>query len=315
MVTQTNATPWSPASIPAHVLTDVEIMAEGLSFPEGPVAMADGSVLVTEIDNAKFTRVTADGKVELIAQCEGGPNGAAIGPDGAAYLCNNGGRFASGNWKGGWIERVDLDSGKVDRLYTECDGRRLSGPNDIVFDANGDFWFTDTGKFKGREREVGSVFWATIDGSRIVEVAHPAETPNGVGLSPDDRTLYYAETVTGRLRRRTIVGPAELEPLQGHGMESLVVGMPGQQPFDSLAVDAEGNVCIATFLTGCITSISADGSSVVQYTFPPGLEDPMPTNICFGGPDLRTAYITMAHTGRLLRCPWPTAGLKLHYNA
>jgi gluconolactonase len=272
--------------------------------------MADGSVLITEIDNAKFTRVTADGKVELIAQCEGGPNGAAIGPDGAAYLCNNGGRFASGNWKGGWIERVDLSSGKVDRLYSECDGRRLSGPNDIVFDASGDFWFTDTGKFKGREREVGSVFWATIDGSRIVEVAHPAETPNGIGLSPDEKTLYVAETEAARLWAFPIEAPGVVkkDPWPSPHGGKLLAGMGGYQRFDSLAVQADGRICVATLVNGGITVISPDGRHVEHHPMP----DPMTTNICFGGPDMETAFITLSWTGRLVAVDWPSPGLKLN---
>ena len=306
---------WRPESIPTRELDDVALMAEGLLFPEGPVAFADGSVLLTEIDRGTLTRVSVDGSVEVVATCGGGPNGAAVGPDGWVYVCNNGGRWASGNWKGGWIEKVDPGNGTVEVVYRECDGRRLSGPNDIVFDSSGNLWFTDTGKFQGRIRDVGSVYYATADGKRISEVAHPAESPNGIGLSPEGHTLYYAETVTGRLRRRAIIGPGELEAVHGHGAETLVCGLPGLQPFDSLAVDAGGNICVATFVTGCITVISADGAEVTQYTLPPAFHDAMPTNLCFGGPDLTTAYITLAGTGRLISCSWPAPGLKLAYNA
>ena len=305
---------WRPGSIPTRPLEDVALLAEGLLFPEGPVAMADGSVLVTEIDRATVTRVGPGGEVDVVARCDGGPNGAAIGPDGWLYVCNNGGRWASGNWTGGWIEKVDLATGEVEAVYRDCDGRRLSGPNDIVFDSSGRFWFTDTGKFQGRVRDVGSVYYASVDGDHIAEVVHPAESPNGVGLSPDGTVLYYAETVTGRLRRRTITRPGQLRPPDGHGLETLVCGLPGHQPLDSLAVDAGGNICVATFLTGCITVVSPDGADVVQYTLPDGLADAMPTNLCFGGDDLTTAYITLAGTGRIVTCRWPTPGLRLEYN-
>jgi gluconolactonase len=310
--------PWRPESIPRRVLHDVTVLADDLQFPEGPVAMRDGSVLLVEVDRGTVTRVDADGRVEVVAECEGAPNGAAIGPDGALYLCNNGGRFARGTWDGGWIDRLDLGSGRVERLYTHHDGRRLSGPNDLVFDPSGGFWFTDTGKLRGRERDVGSLYYATIDGGRLVEAAHPVESPNGIGLSPDGRTLYYAETGTGRLRRRSITGagqPGQLEPTGAHDPETLVCGLPGDQLFDSLAVDSRGNVCVGTLLTGCITVASADGLSVGQWFLPPDLEDRLPTNICFGGPDLRTAYITLAGTGRLVACPWPVAGLALAFDA
>ena len=68
-------------------------IARGLQFPEGPVALDDGSVLLVEIARGTLTRVDADGKTSVVAECGGGPNGAAIGPDGAVYVCNNGGCF------------------------------------------------------------------------------------------------------------------------------------------------------------------------------------------------------------------------------
>lgn len=136
-----------------------EIVAENLAFPEGPVVTADGSVIVVEIKAGRVTRVRRDGRSEAVATPGGGPNGLAVGPDGALYLCNNGGFAWSGEEAGlmipggasadyscGRIERIDLATGKVERLYDRCDGHQLSGPNDIVFDAAGGFWFTDLGK-------------------------------------------------------------------------------------------------------------------------------------------------------------------------
>lgn len=301
------------APITTVVLDDVTVLAEGLSFPEGPVACADGSVLVTEIEAARVTRVGPGGEVDVVAACGGGPNGAAIGPDGGLYVCNNGGRFADGNWKGGWVERVDLATGSVDVLYTHDGERRLSGPNDIVFDGTGAFWFTDTGKFQGRQRDIGSLYYATIDGSRLEEAVFPAESPNGIGISPEGGTLYYAETVTARLRARRITGPGVLAPLEGHGIESVLCTMPGLCGFDSLAVDASGTVCIATLVSGGITAIAPDGATVTRYVLPPELEDPMTTNLCFGGPGLSTAFITLGTTGRLVSCPWPNPGLELAF--
>jgi len=306
--------PPAGAAVTTVVLDQVTVLAEGLSFPEGPVVCSDGSVLVTEIEAGRVTRVEPGGAIEVVATCGGGPNGAAVGPDGALYVCNNGGRFADGNWKGGWVERVDLSTGSVDVLYTHDGDRRLSGPNDIVFDGTGAFWFTDTGKFQGRQRDVGSLYYATIDGSSLEEVVFPAESPNGIGISPDGETLYYAETVTARLRARQITGPGELAPLVGPGVESVLCTLPGLQGFDSLAVDAAGNICIATLVTGGITSVAPDGPAVTQYQLPPDVEDPMTTNLCFGGPGRATAFITLGSTGRLVSCPWPVPGLELAYN-
>ena len=121
---------------------DVQIMASGLRFPEGPVALADGSVLVVEIAAGTLSRVDSNGGVTVVAECGGGPNGAAIGPDGAVYICNNGGQQfvrtgdrlmnslvnQNEDYVGGSIQRVDLDTGEVRTLYTECEGRSLSAP-------------------------------------------------------------------------------------------------------------------------------------------------------------------------------------------
>ncbi|MDE2355291.1 MAG: SMP-30/gluconolactonase/LRE family protein, partial [Alphaproteobacteria bacterium] len=68
---------------------EIQLVAEGLAFPEGPIAMADGSVILTEIEAGVLTRVTPDGKTQTVARTGGGPNGAAIGPDGAIWVTNN----------------------------------------------------------------------------------------------------------------------------------------------------------------------------------------------------------------------------------
>jgi gluconolactonase len=85
--------------------------------------------------------------------------------------------------------------------------------------------------------------------------------------------------------------------------------LPGYQLLDSMAVDGAGNVCVATLINGGITVISPDGASVEFIS----TGDPLTTNICFGGPDLRTAYITLTGTGKLVAMDWPRPGLKLHY--
>jgi gluconolactonase len=298
-------------------------ITSGLQFPEGPVVLPDGSVLVTEIRRGTLTRVDAQGRKTIVAKTGGGPNGAALGPDGYVYVTNNGGfewhevagLVVPGNqpadYIGGRIQRVNLDSGAVEDLYTECDGRPLRGPNDLVFDATGGFWFTDLGKTRERDRDRTGVFYARADGSSIREVIFPLDGPNGIGLSPDQRRLYVAETFSGRLWAWDVTAPGEVAkptlPLSNGG--ALVVGLPGMQLFDSLAVDAEGNVCVATLINGGITVASPDGTRVEHVPMP----DPMTTNVCFGGPGLRTAYVTLSASGRLVACDWPRPGLKLSF--
>ena len=302
------------------LLTEI---AAGLRFPEGPIAMPDGSMILVEIAAGRLTRVFADGTKRVIAEPGGGPNGAAIGPDGACYVCNNGGlrwhenagilrpTLQAEDYSGGRIERVDLATGAVTVLYTGAGDVRLRGPNDIVFDAQGGFWFTDLGKVRMRDQDRGGVWYAKADGSLIKEVVFPMVTPNGIGLSPAGDRLYVAETVPGRLWAFDIAGPGEIkhQPFPSPNGGHLVAGLPGYQLFDSLAVDAAGNICVATLFSGGITIISPDGASIEHVPMP----DIFTTNICFGGADLRTAYITLSATGRLVAMPWKQPGLALNY--
>ena len=301
---------------------ELRTLAEGLQFPEGPVAMPDGSVLLVEIRRGTLTRVAPDGTTSVVAECGGGPNGAAIGPDGAAYVTNNGGCFewldvagltlpgsCPTGWSGGSIQRVELGTGAVETLYTECDGRRLRAPNDLVFDAHGGFWFTDHGVRTERSADRTGVFYALADGSAIREVIAPLDAPNGIGLSPAGDRVHVAETYTGRVWSWDVPEPgvAVSAGPRGAAGGTLLAGLPGYQLLDSLAVDGEGNVCVGTLVNGGITVIPPDGGAVEHLAFP----DPLVTNICFGGPDLRTAYVTLSGSGRLVAVDWPRPGLRL----
>jgi gluconolactonase len=301
----------------------IDIVAEDLQFPEGPIAMADGSVLLVEIRRKTLTRVLPNGSKEIVAEFDGGPNGAAVGPDGAVYICNNGG-FAwaerpdgsigpSGtpeDYVTGSIQRVDLATGAVTTIYTDCDGRRLNGPNDLVFDKQGGFWFSDPGKSSAEWIQHGQLFYAKPDGSMIKRVRAPMVTPNGVGLSPDQTKLYVAETLTSRLWAFDVTGPGEIAD-PSPNIQSAVLGpLKGYQFLDSLAVEASGRVCVGTLLNGGISVFDPAGG-VEHVPFP----DHMVTNICFGGPDMQDAWITGSATGTLYRCRWPRPGLELNFNA
>ena len=298
-------------------------IARGLRFPEGPIAMPDGSVILVEIERGTLTRVATDGTTQVIARLGGGPNGAAIGPDGKCYVCNNGGfiwkeeapgfRRPAGradDYSGGRIERVDLTSGQAEVLYTECNGLPLNGPNDIVFDRHGGFWFTDLGKVYDRVMDRGAVYYARADGSLIKQATFPVMTPNGIGLSPDGRTLYVAETETSRLWSYAIAGEGELDlqPWPSPNGGRLVAGLPGYQRFDSLKVEANGNICVATLINAAINVFAPDGSWLESHPAP----EAYCTNLAFGGSDLRKVFVTLSGYGTLLEVDWPRIGLRLH---
>lgn len=305
----------------------IKEIASGLAFPEGPIALDDGSILLVEIGRGTLTRIDAAGKVSVVAELGGGPNGAALGPDGAVYVCNNGGMIftrsrATGlviptgtpdNYECGRIERVNLSTGKFERVYDAVDGKKLRGPNDLVFDGTGAFWFTDHGKTYPRQRDFGGVYYAAADGSAVREVVHPLFTANGIGLSPDNQTLYVADTESARVFAFDVKEPGVLrkDPFPApHGGRLLAAPGGALMRFDSLAVDAEGRVNVATLMHGGITVVSPDGAEISHVPLP----DAFTTNICFGGPDMRTAYITLSGTGKLIALDWPVPGLRLHHS-
>ena len=296
------------------------VMADGLRFPEGPVALPDGSVILSEIAARRVTHIMPNGRRRTLAEPDGGPNGLAVGPDGALYCCNGGGtRFrdrdgitepfgASDDWSGGRIERIAPATGRVERLYESCDGHALSSPNDLVFDAGGGFWFSNLGKVSGRRRDLGGVHHARLDGGGITEVIFPLEAPNGVGLLPDDAALVVAETITGRLWRFDVTAPGVARVADDRWAKgTLIAGLPGLVGFDSLAVQADGAVCVATLVTGGITRVHMDGS--VEHIALP-VHDPYTTNLCFAG---RSAFITLGGRGLLLRADWDAEGLAPHF--
>jgi gluconolactonase len=316
-----------PTSRPIEMTT----VAEGLHFPEGPIAMPDGSVVLVEIPLGRISRVDpTSGKVEGVVDCGGGPNGLALGPDGKVYVCNNGGYFewtenegmtlpgaTPPSHTGGSIQRVDLDTGEVETLYTECDGRGLIAPNDIVFDDQGGFWFTDHGVRKEEHPDRAGVLYAKADGSSISGAITGVDATNGVGLAPDGSHVYVSETHTGQLWSWALAGAGTLADPAASGDRTggtLLYDAPDGHLFDSLAVDGDGWVCVGTLGVGGISGVAPDGSTVEHVP----TTDALATNICFGGPghgsdDYRTTYVTGSLLGSLFRLEWPRPGLQLPY--
>lgn len=308
---------------------ELEIVTDGLVFPEGPVALPNGDVIVVEIGAGRLTRVSPDGTKTTLAETGGGPNGLAMGPHGKLFLCNNGGINVVMGDNGeyhidgpapqrvqGSIQRVDPDTGEIETLYSECNGNLLCAPNDLIFDDTGGFWFTDCGIQFDRHKDVTGVYYAQPDGSDIRECIFPMDRPNGVGLSPDGTELYIAETHTGRLWAYELEAPgvikSDAKPVKGKDGR-VVLSLPDAngfyQGFDSLGMDSEGNVCVATLFNGGITVVSPDGKNARHIPMP----DSHVTNICFGGNDLRTAYVTLSATGKLAKMTWHCPGMPLKY--
>ena len=323
----------TPAS-PARVFepTGATVAAE-LQFPEGPVAMADGSLLVVEIGASRLSRIEPGGKVQVVAQTGGGPNGAAMGPDGACYVANNGGyawrtdsmgqRVPAGraaDYAGGRIDRVELQTGRVEPVCMRSTNGPLSAPNDLVFDRTGGCWFTDHGHSNERSVDRGTICYLPAGASVARVGVRGMLTPNGIRLSPDEKSLYVSETVTGRVWSFDVESPGTLKlsatpPSLSSGR--LVYATPWYCLLDSMAIEAGGNLCIAVIGIGGqaapggagILVVSPDGG-LVEHRY---LQDRATTNLCFGGSDLKTAYITQSRAGKIVALGWERPGLPLNF--
>ena len=162
---------------------ETSILTDNLLFPEGPIYLNDGSILLVEIARGTLTKIYQNGKKEIVSNLGEGPNGAAIGPDGFCYICNNGGFeweisnnnfmrpiLESKSYSGGKIQKVNIITGEFSTLYDNCNNIPLNGPNDIVFDKNGNFWFTDLGKVRNRDMDRGAIYWAKADGLSLIHI-------------------------------------------------------------------------------------------------------------------------------------------------
>ncbi len=318
-----------------------EIVATGLEYPEGPIACADGSVLLVEVKGGRLTRVRRDGTKATVATTGKSPNGAAFGPDGKVYICNSGGfvwipvgpLWVTGpqppDYQGGSIQRVDVTTGAVETVHTTFATTDpvtktpltlpLRGPDDLVFDATGGFWFSDWGKARVRDRDVTGVYYVPPDGSAVREVLFPLNSPNGIALSPDGMRLYVAETYTRRVLSWNLAGPGRIapNPRSLDGSSLLTAAIPGQGILDSMKVDAEGNVWVATMLpkgpdpssNGGLTIVSPQGEILQFLEIAVGSPTPLPSNLCFGGEDRRTLYVTCGGSGLLVKARVSVPGL------
>lgn len=343
--------------------SDFEILVENLNYPESPVWMGDGTVVVCEAGSGLLRRFdAASGKetaqpIDLTGgdpNTSAGANGAALGPDGALYVCDDGGftiveipgtdvRLTvapSQKYRGGSIKRVDPGSGKVETIFTSFEAPVIPGlqqtkpfplqaPDDLIFDCAGNFWFTDWGMPRPveRVRDVTGIYYADPKNRTIKEIVWPLSAPNGIALSPKGDRLYVSETYTRRVLYWELSGQGQIKKNPktelADGSYLLSAHLRGEAILDSMKVDSEGNVYVATMLpegpdpnsNGGITVLSPKGEELdfIEIQLP-GKFAPLPSNLCFGGPDRRTAFITLGGTGRLVKCEMSIPGLALNFN-
>lgn len=292
----------------------VRTLTTQLHFPEGPIALDNGSVLISEIGGRALARVDPDGGVHRI-DCGGGPNGAAIGPDGAVYVDNDGGLEiapvgddgtmypvgALPENQGGFLQRVDLDTETVETVFTHVGDQRLGNLNDIVFDTTGCCYIVDT----SLDVTHGAILYADPIAGWIRVIERGLSLPNGMGLSPDGTCLYVSESYTGNIFAWDVTGPGEIAD------KTLLFSDGGEHGWDGLAIDGAGNVCASNLKASGVSVVTPEGEEIARFVTP--LHDPAVTNICFGGPEGDTAYVCSSGRGILYSVRWPWGGLRLNY--
>jgi gluconolactonase len=315
----------APARMPPPPIPLVEtpalpwkIVAEGLHFPEGPVVMKDDSLLFVQIETKEVSRLTPAGKVEQVVQLDGGPNSLCVGPDGAVYIANNGGRFSftmrngfnspgappAGFTGGGKIQRLDLKTGKVATVYDTVDGHPMTAPDDLIFDGHGGLWITELGLRPGS----GAIYYTPKLGQPLTVARPNLSGPNGIGVSPDGKLLHVSMGTNllgfdiepdGKLATRTYPNSGVQGPLNQGSIA------------DSLKIQADGKVCVCSLVRpGGITVIDRAGKAEFL-----GFPDRYVCNLAFGGKDMRDAWIILSGTGKIAKVRWPSPGQTPAYRA
>ena len=275
-------------------------VASGLAFPEGPIAMPDGSVVLVEMFGPRLTRVQPDGSKETIAEIPGGPNGAALGPDGLFYVCNNGGRFTETDMEGltfpGGLHQGELhrrahpDRRPGDRhrhrplhrvrRAARCWPRTTSSSTPTAASTSPT---TASSTTRSGSTSIAGIYYAQADGSGIKEVVYPSDDPNGIGLSPDGTKLYWAETWRGRILQRDDRGAGRGRRARPRRHVAVPLRLPRASSCSTRWRSTRaGNVCVATIVNGGV-SVSRPQGELVDFV---ATGDLITTNVCFGGDDL-----------------------------
>lgn len=292
-----------------------ETIADGLAFPEGPVVLPDGSVAVVQMAADLVTVISPDGRRRDLP-CAGGPNGMALEAGGDhVIVCLNGGLSFTREKSGalmpgiaqdaaarGGLLRMSLATGEVEILLEPGPTSPVSGPNDVVLSsarspAGVGVWFTDLGRRLHDSIEPGGIIWRG-EGGELVRAAYPRRgRPNGIALSGDEATLYVSESLSAQVWAWPVLGPGRL------GQPRLVRRFDPPARLDGMAVTTAGTLVVATLVVGALTAMDTQGRVLASVE----VDDPMPTNLAFGGADGRDLYVTLGSTGRLVRMRWPVA--------
>jgi gluconolactonase len=267
--------------------TQAERLATGFLFTEGPLWHPDGFYYFVDIRRSNLHRITPGKPAELVRADTGEGNGTTFDLQGRLVICEGGHRR---------VTRWSAD-GRSDVPVDRYEGKRLNRPNDVVCKSDGSLWFTDPGlrvPLAERELPYAGVYRIAADG--VVTLAADCEYPNGLAFSPDERTLYVANT-----RWTAYIHAFELDAAGNVLRRRIFADMSSDEPDgvpDGMKVDVEGRVyCTGP---GGTWVFAADGRRLGIIRTPE-----IPANLAFGGPDLKTLFFTARTSVYTLRVTTP----------
>ncbi|KAB2901925.1 MAG: SMP-30/gluconolactonase/LRE family protein [Burkholderiaceae bacterium] len=261
------------------------------AFLEGPVFDGAGNLYVTDIPWGRIFRIDPQGEWTLVAEYDGEPNGMKFMDAGTLLITD---------YKNG-LMRLHVATGQVTPYLERRNSERFKGVNDLVFDAEGNLYFTDQGQ-SGLHDPSGRLY-RLRPGGQLDQLLANVPSPNGVALSPDGRVLYLAAT------RGNCVWRVPLLPDGSVAKVGQFFTSYGPSGPDGLAVDAEGRLLVANPGLGCVWVLNGRAEPVAVLRGVPGSST---TNLAFGGADGRTLYVTDSTHGRILRAVLDVPGLPLH---
>ena len=283
-----------PVSVKAQDVAAAALM----TFTEGPTSDRDGNVYFTDLVSQRIMKLGTDGVLSTYRDNSNVANGLLIDPEGRLIACE-GQRFERSGVSIQGIPRVtrtDLTTGEMEILADNYQGMPLVGPNDVTIDNQGRLYFTDLAG--------GAVY--RIDGPGQIEriLAVPEiERPNGIQISPDDSTLYLVEANGAEGGARMIRAYDLLPDGTVRNMRVHFNFYPGRSA-DGMSIDIEGNLYAAAGLHQLRgTSETLDTRPGVHVISPEGqllryipIPEDTVTNAGFGGPDMKTLYVTAGKT-------------------
>jgi len=259
--------------------SNVELIKDGFDGTEGPVALPDGSLIFTETKANRITRIAADGTTSTYVDNTNGSNGLGFNKSGDLFSVQ------TLNPKVGIIYPVNHQ--KV--LADNYEGKPFQRPNDLVADQKGNIYFTDSGNFNAKAENAEplrtAVYFLKPDG-KITRIINDIERPNGIQLSPDEKTLYVANTAGEYVYAYDLLGEGKVahkrEFAKLEGLQKTETGVSSGA--DGLAIDAKGRLYVASNLG--VQVFDAKGKALGIITIPQ-----KPQNLAFAGKDKKTLYI------------------------